>query len=144
MAGITLATVSGEEHQMDAAHVKSAAHAQDIGAMLPTPHSDEGIQIEACSPLDHFVVETQNSVYDLVVVSPKDGDVLVRGGRLFPDFRQAQLVGATAGGHTIKLLGIHVGLRLELLVDRRSVVTSRVRSVYRAALAQIQESPHHV
>jgi hypothetical protein len=85
-------------------------------------------------------VETRNSVYDVVVVSPKDGDVLVRGGRLFPDFRQAQLVGATAGGHTVKLLGIYAGLCLELFVDHRSVTTSPVAAVYRAAACASETS----
>jgi len=125
---------------MNAGHVKDAANGQDIGAALPMPKWDEGIQINACSPLDRLVVETRNSVYDIVVVSPKDGDVLVRGGRLFPDFRKAQLVGATAGGNTVKLLGIYVGLCLELFVDHRSVTTSPVAAVYRAAACASETS----
>jgi hypothetical protein len=118
---------------MNAGHVKPAANEYDIGAPRPTPNWDEGIQIDACLPLDRLVVETKNSVYDIIVVAPKEGDVLVRGGRLFPDFRKAQLLGATAGSHTIKLLGIRVGLCLELFVDHQSVTTSPVAAVYRAA-----------
>jgi hypothetical protein len=118
---------------MNAGHVKPAANGHDIGETRPATNWDEGIQINACSPLDRLVVETRNSIYDIVVVSPKDGDVLVRGGHLFPDFRKAQLVGATAGGHTIKLLGVYVGLCLELFADRRSVITSPVAAIYRAA-----------
>lgn len=125
---------------MNAGHVKPAANGHDIGATQPTPIWEEGIQINACSPLDRLVVETKNSVYDIVVVSPKDGDVLVRGGRLFPDFRKAQLVGATAGGHTVKLLGIYVGLCVELFEDRRSVITSPVAAVYRAAACASETS----
>jgi len=118
---------------MNAGHVKDAANGQTIDAPLSTPKWDEGIQIEACLPLDRLVVETRNSVYDIVVVSPKDGGVLVRGGRWFPDFRKAQLVGATAGGHTLKLFGIYGGLCVEFFVDRRTVTTSTVAAVYRAA-----------
>ena len=121
---------------MDAGHVKDAVVERPaLGATEPTPTWNEGIQIDACSPLDRLVVRTRNSVYDLVVVSPQQGEVLVRGGRLFPEFREAQLVGATAGGHTVRLLGIYVGLSLELFVDRRRVVTSTVLQVYRAACA---------
>jgi len=125
---------------MNAGHAKPTAHAYEIAATLRTPTWDDGIQIEACLPLDRLVVETRNSVYDIVVVSPKDGDVLVRGGRLFPDFRKAQLVGATAGGHTVKLLGIYVGLCLEIFADHRSVTTSLVVAVYRAAACASETS----
>ena len=125
---------------MNAHHAKPELNGHDLAATLPTPNWNDGVQIEACSPLDRLVVETRNSVYDVVVVSPKDGDVLVRGGRLFPDFRQAQLVGATAGGHTVKLLGIYSGLCMELFVDHRSVTTSPVATVYRAAACASETS----
>jgi len=118
---------------MDAGHGRHAASAHGFDPTLPAPNWDECVHIEACVPLDHVVVKTLNSVYDLVVVSPKDGEVLVRGGRLFPDFRKGLVVGATAGGHTVKLLGIYAGLCLELFVDHRSVTTSPVVAVYRAA-----------
>ena len=125
---------------MNAGHVKAAPNGHDIGAMRPAQNWDEGLQISACSPLDHLVVETKNSVYDIVVVSPNDGHVLVRGGRLFPDFRKAQLVGATAGGHTVKVLGVYVGLCLELFADRRSVITSPVAAIYRGAACASETS----
>jgi hypothetical protein len=125
---------------MNAHHVKPEPNGHDLAATLPTPNWDDGVQIEACSPLERLVVETRNSVYDVVVVSPKNGDVLVRGGRLFPDFRQAQLVGATAGRHTVKLLGIYSGLCMELFVDHRSVTTSPVAAVYRAAACASETS----
>ena len=125
---------------MNADHAKPAANGHDSAVTLPTLNWYEGVQIEACSPLDRLVVETRNSAYDVVVVSPKDGDVLVRGGRLFPDFRQGQLVGATSGGHTVKLRGIYVGLCLELFVDRRCVTTSPVAAVYRPAACASETS----
>jgi hypothetical protein len=118
---------------MDAGQVKPAAIEHDLCEPLPTPEWNEGIQINACLPLDRLVVKTRNSVYEVVVVSPTDGRVLVRGGRLFPDFRKAQLVGATAGGHTLKLFGIYVGLCVEFFVNPQTVTTSPVAAVYRAA-----------
>ena len=106
-----------------------------VAATEQTPAWCEGVQLEACAPLDRLAVQTRNSQYDLVILSPQDGDVLVRGGRLFPEFRQGRLVGATAGGHTVKLRGIYARLCVELFVDGRSVVTSPVVQVYRAACA---------
>lgn len=120
---------------MNAGHVKSAAHEHDIAATRPTPKWNEGVQIDECAPLDRLVVETRNSVYDIVVVSPKDGEILVRGGHLLPDFRKARLLGASAGSHGIKLLGIYPGLSVEFFADDRSVITSPVAAVYRAAYA---------
>jgi hypothetical protein len=124
---------------MNAHHVKPEPNGHDLAATLATPNWNDGVQIEACSPLDRLVVETRNSVYDVVVVSPKDGDVLVRGGRLFPDFRQAQLVGATAGGHTVKLLGIYSGLcwSFSSITDRDHIA---VATVYRAAACASETS----
>ena len=125
---------------MNAGRVKPTADGHDIGATPPMPEWSEGIHINACSPLDRLVVETRNSVYEIVVVSPLDGGVLVRGGRVFPDFRKAQLVGATAGGHTVKLFGVYVGLCVEFFVDRHTVTTSPVAAVYRAAACASQTS----
>lgn len=89
------------------------------------------VHIEDCPPLDTFVVKTRNTTYDLVVVSGPDGHVLIRGGRYFPDFRRAQLVGATEGSHTLRLLSVDIGLCLELYVDSRSIVTSPVVEISR-------------
>ena len=121
---------------MDAAHTKHAIPDVSPAALADAlPHWGEGIQIDACQPLERIVVRTRNSVYDLVV-SGREGDVLVRGGRLFPEFRQAQLVGATAGCHTVKLFGVYVGLCLELFVDGHSVTTSPVLEISRPPAAE--------
>ena len=88
------------------------------------------VQIDSCEAPERIVVRTRNSVYDLLVCD-NEGDVLIRGGRLFPTFRRACLVGATAGGHTVKMLGIYEGLCLELSVGRHSVVTSTVLEISR-------------
>lgn len=101
-----------------------------------------GVQIETCSPLDHFVVTTRNSVYDVIVVCGDEGRVFVRGGRLFPEFRQARLVGATAGSHTLKLRGIYPTLCMELYADGRSIVTSPVLDVSPVTPPD-QEGLHH-
>jgi hypothetical protein len=91
-----------------------------------------GVQVDSCDAPERIVVRTRNSVYDLVVCD-NEGDVLIRGGRLFPKYRRACLVGATDGGHTVRMLGIYEGLCLELFVDRHSVVTSTVLEISRTA-----------
>ena len=115
----------------------------ETGAAASPCEWGQGIQIEECSPLDHLVVRTKNSVYDLVIASGHDGDVLVRGGRLFPDFRHARLVGATAGCSTVKLRGVYVGLSIEFFADGRPVITSPVTEISLSAEPLDVTPSHH-
>ena len=126
---------------MDAHGKNAVAEPPDIDTER-TPNWGEGVQIDACPSLARFVVKTRNSAYDVVVVDGRRGDILVRGGRLFPEFRQAQLVGATAGGHTVKLLGLYVGLCMEFYADRRSVITSPVLEISRPTSAATRRDDH--
>ena len=103
----------------------------------------DGIQIDTCEPFDRVHIKTRNSVYDVIVISPHDGEILIRGGRLFPDFQRARLIGATAGGHTVKLLDIHLGLCMELFAGDRSVVTSAVLSVSHTPAPAAANQSHH-
>jgi hypothetical protein len=70
-------------------------------------------------------------VYELIVLSGKDGEVLVRGGRLFPVFRRARVAGSMMGSAAVRLASIVVGLHLELVVDGKSFLTSVVEGVSR-------------
>ena len=72
---------------------------------------------------------TSRNVYDVVVLPGRGGQVLVRGGDHFPDFRHAILLGSTGGGSALKLNRIEVGLRMELRLDNKTVTTSRVQSL---------------
>ncbi len=91
---------------------------------------NDGIQIDSCSALDRIVVRTLNNVYEVIVLDGGAGEVMIRGGRFFPEFSRARLAGATAGGK-VKSLGIYVGLRMELYVDDQPIVTSKVRRISR-------------
>jgi hypothetical protein len=53
----------------------------------------------------------------------------IRGGELFPRRTEAHVLGASMGGSFLKLLGIYVGLRMELTVEGRRIITSAVRSI---------------
>ena len=107
------------------------------GVGMPQPGSggttaDNVIRLASCAEFDWVVVRTCGGhVYDIVVLSGATGAVMVRGGRFFPDFRRATVVGSTFGGSAVKLRTICAGLHLELKVDGKSIVTSSVTEVSR-------------
>jgi hypothetical protein len=96
-----------------------------------------GLQIDAEAALEPLTVCTRNSTYTIVVLRPGTGEVLVRGGRFFPVFERAVLVGATAGGSLIKVRGIYRGLRMEIATAGRRVLTSPVASIGLAPRAPV-------
>ena len=89
----------------------------------------DGIHVADGSPLERLNVRTANSIYELIVLSPANGNILVRGGAFFPVFMPARLAGSSLGGSFLKLRSVHVGFRLELSTDRGFIITSPVRSV---------------
>jgi hypothetical protein len=110
------------------------------GAHVPVPSSgvlsswstrdwSDGIHVADVAPLERLVVRTANSLYQVIVLSPATGNVLVRGGAFFPVFMPARLAGSSLGGSFLKLRSVHVGFRLELSTDRGFIITSPVRSV---------------
>ena len=88
----------------------------------------DGIHVADLAPLERLVIRTANSTYEIVVLSPATGSVLVRGGAFFPVFMPARLAGSSLGGSFLKLRSIHVGFRLELNTERGFIITSPVRS----------------
>jgi hypothetical protein len=88
-----------------------------------------GIQLEDLTELDVLTVETANTTYEVTVTSGERGEILVRGGRFFPEFTHATLVGASAGGSFVKERGIYIGYRMELRLRTRSILTTEVRSM---------------
>ena len=100
--------------------------------------TDRDIRLESCTELDCIVVRTRSSVYEVIVLSGATAEVMVRGGRFFPEFRRATIAGSIFGSSAVKLRSICVGLHLELHVDGQSFVTSRIQSVsrYRTPVAE--------
>ena len=97
----------------------------------PKEKSDTAIQIGSCAPFDRLAVKTRSSLYEVIVLSGRVGEVLVRGGPFFPEFRRAILTGSTTGGSALKLRTIEVGLRMELRVDGTVYVTTPVQTLSR-------------
>jgi len=88
----------------------------------------DGIHVADLPPLERLLVRTANSTYELIVLCPATGSILVRGGAFFPVFMPARLAGSSLGGSFLKLRSIHVGFRLELNTERGFIITSSVRS----------------
>jgi hypothetical protein len=91
----------------------------------------DGVQIPDVAPLDGLLVRTCNHVYEIIVLEPKHAEVLVRGGRYFPDFTRAYVGGSSAGGCFLKLHGVYPGFCLELHAHDQVIVTSPVRAITR-------------
>jgi hypothetical protein len=96
---------------------------------LATSQPDDAIHIDSCPVFQWIVVRTRRSVYDIVVLGGDAGEVMVRGGRFFPEFRRATIAGSTFGGSAVKLRSICVGLRMELHVNGKFFVTSPIQAV---------------
>ena len=91
----------------------------------------DGVQIDALQDLDVLAVRTRNSLYEVTIVSGQTGEVLVRGGRFFPEPTRVCLAGSSLGGSFLKHRGIYVGFRMELHRDRQATITTEVRSIQR-------------
>ena len=89
----------------------------------------DALQLESMAGLERLAVRTRNTTYDITVLSPRTGDVLVRGGRFFPVHTRARLAGASAGGGFLKVRAICPGFLMELLHGERNIITTRVQSV---------------
>jgi hypothetical protein len=102
------------------------------GALLDTWSSHnwtEGIQLETMPDMERLTVRTENSTYEIRVICGRTGEILVRGGRFFPEFTPARLAGSSLGGSFLKLRGIYAGFNLEIHFDKRLIITSRVRQI---------------
>ena len=73
-----------------------------------------GVHVDELAALERLLVTTVNSTYEIILVAPASGSVLVRGGAYFPVFTSARLAGSSLGGSFLKLRTVHVGFRLEL------------------------------
>src|SRR5215471_15816026 len=89
----------------------------------------EGVQLESMQDMETLTVRTENSTYEITVICGRTGDILIRGGRFFPEFTPARLAGSSLGGSFLKLRGVYVGFSLEVHFDQRMIITSRVRKI---------------
>ena len=73
-----------------------------------------GRQVDRMQDMEKLEVRTRNSLYEITIIDGLSGEILVRGGRFFPELTPANLQGATLGGSICKLRGIYEGFRMEI------------------------------
>ena len=89
------------------------------------------IDLGSCAVRVTIVVNTRASVYELIVLRGDEGDVLLRGGSHFTEFRRVLFVGSTADDGSLHPSTIDIGLRMRFICGDRLVTTSAVQSVSR-------------
>ena len=97
---------------------------------------DDGVQTDELEALETVRVHTQNSSYELATLSGCRGQMLVRGGRYFPEWTPVHFLGCSLGGGLLKRHAVHVGLRMEFYWGGRRVLTSPVHAIGRDAAAR--------
>jgi len=88
-----------------------------------------GVQIEQMDEMQRLLVRTRNSWYEITVIDGSSGEIVVRGGRFFPNATPARLAGATFGGSILKLRGIYIGLQMEISGADGPLLTTRVKMI---------------
>jgi len=103
-----------------------------VGAILDTWSNDpwtNGLQIDHREDMEKLAIRTRNSLYEITIIEGRSGEVLVRGGRFFPELTPARLTGATLGGSFCKMRGIYVGFRMEINANGQRIITTPVESI---------------
>ena len=90
---------------------------------------DNGLQIDMMEELTCLAIQTAFSVYEITVLDGRRGEVLVKGGKFFPERTPVQLAGATFGGSICKMRGIYTGMMIEFLHNGRRTLTSPVKVI---------------
>ena len=88
-----------------------------------------GMQMEDREDMEKLTVRTWNTSYEITVIEGSSGEMLIRGGRFFPELTPARLTGATMGGSFCKMRGIYVGFRMEIHANGQRFVTTPVESI---------------
>ena len=88
-----------------------------------------GIVLRTLEAYDTIHVHTNHSDYDLLLLDPESGRVLVRGGRRFVEPVEATVNGSAFGGCLLVSGWLGVGMRMEVDADGQSILTSPVQSL---------------
>ena len=102
------------------------------GAILENWSQDpwtNGVQVDRMEDMEKLVIQTRNSLYEIIIIDGRSGEILVRGGRFFPELTPARLAGATLGGSFCKMRGIYTGFRMEINASGQRTVTTPVESI---------------
>ena len=89
----------------------------------------EGLQLATLNTLDVLHIRTRNTLYEITILDAASAEVLVRGGRFFPEHRRAVLSGSSLGGAFLKLHGIYLNFCMEINTGIVRIVTTAVESI---------------
>lgn len=103
------------------------ARTATLDRFVHTANAADGVRVDDLSPMTTLIVDTRNSRYRITVST--DGEIVVQGGRFFPDHTAARLEGSTNGGSVLKAGWICIGLHMELFAGGRRIVTSPVLAI---------------
>jgi hypothetical protein len=102
------------------------------GAVLDKWSEDpwtNGVQVDRMEDMEQLIIQTRNSLYEIIIIDGPRGEILVRGGQFFPELTPARLAGATLGGSFCKMRGIYAGFRMEINANGKRTVTTPVESI---------------
>jgi hypothetical protein len=102
------------------------------GAILDNWSNDlwkNGVQVDRMEDMEKLAIQTRNSLYEIIIIDGRSGEILVRGGQFFPELTPARLAGATLGGSFCKMRGIYTGFRMEINASGQRTVTTPVESI---------------
>ena len=89
----------------------------------------DGIGLIDVDAFTTLVVRTDNSVYRITVLTPHLREVLVQGGKFFPERTRACLSGSNFGGSCLKIGWVGLGLHMEFHAGDQWIITSHVRAI---------------
>jgi hypothetical protein len=95
------------------------------------PLSVDAVELASCEGDERILVRTRYSTYEVIVLEGRLGDVLIRGGQLFPEFRRARVAGSSGCGSALREKAIDVGLHIELRAEGKCFRTSVVEAISR-------------
>src|ERR1700719_3660223 len=88
-----------------------------------------GVQVDRMEDMEKLLIRTRNSVYEIIIIDGRRGEILICGGQYFPELTPARLAGATLGGSFCKMRGIYTGFRMEICASGQRTVTTPVESI---------------
>ncbi len=89
----------------------------------------DGIGLIDVDAFTTLVVRTDNSVYRITILTPHLREVLVQGGKFFPERTRACLSGSNFGGSCLKIGWVGLGLHMEFHAGGQWIITSHVRAI---------------
>jgi hypothetical protein len=98
-----------------------------------------GVTLTALGACDIIHAQTSNSDYEIFLLDPATGRAVVRGGKHLVAPTEATVNGSTLGGCMIKMGWLGVGLRMEIYVGKRCLITTPVESLR----VEVRSTPEH-